>query len=96
LKNKIKKFLSNRHASVRIRAHEQQFQAREQEYQAIEQEVQEFELTERSQVLPQAVSIVHDIFAQEVHVFRAHATRSLTREKSVINCHIISVSILWN
>ncbi len=51
-----------------------------QEYQAIGQEVQELELTERSQVLPQDVSIAHDILAQDVHVFHVYATRSSTRE----------------
>jgi hypothetical protein len=59
--------------------HEQEFQAREQEYQAIAQEVQALELTVRSQVLPQDVSIAHDILDQDVHVFHAHATRSSTR-----------------
>jgi hypothetical protein len=65
-------FLLKRNAWIKIQAHEQ-------EYQAIEQEVQEVELTERSQVLPQDVSIAHDILAQDVHVFHAHAKRSLTR-----------------
>ena len=58
-------------------------QAHEQEYQAIEQEVQELELTERFQVLPQDVSIAHDILAQDVHVFHAHAKRSSTRDYSL-------------
>jgi hypothetical protein len=72
LKKKLKKFFNNRNAWIKIQAHEQ-------EYQEIEQEVQELELTERSQVLPQDVSIAHDILAQDVHVFHAHTTRSSTR-----------------
>ncbi len=77
LKKKPKKFFNNRNAWIRIQAHEQ-------EYQAIEQEVQELELTERSQVLPQDVSIAHAILAQDVDVFHAHPKRSSTRGGSEI------------
>ncbi len=76
IEKKLKKFFNNRNAWIKIQAHEQ-------EYQEIEQEVQELELTERSQVLPQDVSIAHDILAQDVHVFHAHAKRSSTREGTI-------------
>ncbi len=73
MKKKLKEFFTKRNAWIRIQAHEQ-------EYQAIEPEVQELELIGRSHILPQDVSIAHDILAQDVHVFHAHATRSSTRD----------------
>ncbi len=72
IEKKTEKFFNNRNAWIKIQGHEQ-------EYQAIGQEVQELELTDKSQVLPQDVSIAHDILAQDIHVFHAHATRSSTR-----------------
>ena len=75
IKKTLKKFFNNRNAWIKIQAHEQ-------EYQAIEQEVQELELIERSQVLPQDVSIARDILAPDAHVFHAHTTRCFTRERN--------------
>jgi len=72
LKKNLKKFFNNGNVWIKIQVHQQ-------EYQAIKQEVQELELTERSEVLPQDVSIAHDILAQNVYVFDAHATRTSTR-----------------
>jgi hypothetical protein len=69
----LENFFNTRNAWIKIQAHEQ-------EYQAIGQEVQELELTKRSQVLFQDVSIAHDILPQDIHVFCAHATRSSTRD----------------
>ena len=72
IKKKVKKFLDNRNAWIRIQAHEQ-------EYQAIGQEVQEIELDKRSQVLPQDLSIAHDFLDQDSQVSPAQTKRSSSR-----------------